>query len=97
MPWATDLLPHEIDSNMELVRNGVVPKKNQTAVFVGTRGSGTFGNTNELDTFQKGCKPFGINLTCHTSTSINNEGAKQIIQNAQYAPTIVGTWQKEKG
>lgn len=97
MPWATDLLPHEVNSNMDRVRQGEVPAKNQVAVFVGTRGQGQFGNSKELDAFQKGLAPWNCKLTCHTSTSINNESAMNLIQGAAFAPTIVGTWQKEKG
>lgn len=97
MPWATDLLPHEIDVNMKKVLEDRLHKSSKQAVFVGTRGSGEFGNTNELDLFQKGCKPLGISLVCHSSTQINNDSAIQMIQNAHFAPTIVGTWQKAKG
>ena len=97
MPWATDLLPHEIEDNMNLVRKGQVPKESKTAVFVGSRSGGVHGNDTELRKFQEGCSKVGIQFTCHTSTSINNAAAQKLIQDCQVAPTIVGTWQKDKG
>ena len=97
MPWATDLLPHEIEANMNLVRHGRVPSAEAHAVFLGTRVGGIHGNENELRAFERGCALAGTRLQCHTSTRINNEESIRLIQNAAQAPAIVGTWQKEKG
>jgi hypothetical protein len=88
MPWATDILPHEIDqniSNLQITSSG-------DAVFVGTYAGGYFGNINEINAFSSGCKKNGVNFKVgEQNRSI------EIIKDSSIAPSIVRTWQKTRG
>lgn len=91
MPWATDLLPHEIDS----IKDQLSSTHSYTAEWIGTIGSGHFGNLTELTPFMTACEDAGVIFNQHNSISL--EDHIQLIQNSYMAPTIVGEWQKEKG
>ena len=86
MPWATDLLPEEIETNKAL--NFVSEKK---IYWVGTIGSGLFGNIEEIAPFKKACAENNIEFVKLASVSV--EENVKYIQRSYIAPTIVGTWQ----
>ena len=93
MPWATDLLPSEIDEN---IRNLSI-KTSGEAVFVGTHGDGVFGNCHQISPFKKRCVELHIPFKIISSTRITQEDSISHIKTSFLAPTIVGAWQKSKG
>ncbi len=94
MPWATDLLPHEIDENKQKVAS--IHKRKQ-AIFIGTINAGGFGNQNEITPFMQACNehnmPF-INGGCCTKSMEDNI---KMVMESQVAPAIQGEWQCKKG
>lgn len=94
MPWATDLLPNEIDQMKQKVPKNLSQRK-RVVHWVGTIGSGQFGNISELAPFQKACREQGISFKHHGNLSIDQNIA--CIQTSYMAPTIVGSWQKKAG
>lgn len=94
MPWATDLLPHEIDENKKKV--AAVAKKNQ-AIFIGTINAGSFGNYKEIMPFIQACNehhiPF-VNGGCCTKSMEDNVN---MVMESLLAPAIQGEWQCKKG
>lgn len=98
MPWATDLLPNEVNENIKKIQSGLLPiKSTNRAFFLGTSWSGFYGNINELELFREGCKSINIPFECNTSTTTTQDETIVQLQNALITPSIVGTWQKEKG
>jgi hypothetical protein len=91
MPWATDLLPHEIDVNKKKLKTTQVGKY---CIWVGTIGAGVFGNVNELTPFIKGCNEQKINFV-HRGGNVSVEDNINLTMQAYLAPAIVGTWQLE--
>jgi len=90
-PWATDLLPHEI--NLELARH----PRGKTCDWIGTIGSSSteFGNSNEIDGFKRACSENGYKFVHHQG-QVSNEDNAMIIRESFLAPTIVGNWQWRK-
>ncbi len=99
MPWATDLLPNEIEIyKKEAIK--LFPKlgnltSEKSIFWVGTIGGGCFGNIEEISPFQKACEENGITFIQKTGLSMKE--SEKFIRQSFIAPTIVGTWQKEKG
>jgi hypothetical protein len=93
MPWATDILPHEIDDNI----SNLQMKSSGDSVFLGTYCAGYFGNNNEIDAFSSGSEKNGVNFKVIGGLSIEQDITIEIIKNSFMAPSIVGTWQKTKG
>jgi len=94
MPWATDLLPYEIN----VVKNSLYDIKKQKIVYYnGTIWGEFFGNINEIEPFMKACQENNILFEHNPPCNISNEFNFQTISSAYMAPAIVGTWQKEKG
>lgn len=94
MPWATDLLPHEIDAiKMKLPSL----HRQQYIWWVGTVGEGKFGNKSELDPFIKACQENGIAFNHNGSCQISLEDNIDMTNSSYLAPAIVGAWQKEVG
>ncbi len=92
MPWATDLLPKEID----LVKKKVpITKKNRNICWVGTIGAGVFGNIEQITPFKNMAKNHGIGFQSTLNISLAKH--EKLIRSAYMAPTIVGKWQQEKG
>lgn len=88
-PWATDLMPDEIDlAKAELPREKV-------SNWVGTIGNGRFGNDTELVGFQAACIDNKIRF--QQQGKISTEEHRRLIEESFLAPAIVGYWQKEKG
>lgn len=95
MPWATDLLPQEIDAMKSKIATRF--QKDSTAVFVGTVAGGTFGNQAQVNGFKKGCQEYGINFNHGGAKSKSMEENIEMVQRAQLAPALQGAWQCEKG
>lgn len=92
MPWATDLLPHEIES----IKATICDKKWEPAVFwIGTFGDGIFGNINQLCPFITACEENQIRFV--QKSGLSKEENIRSIQSSWMAPSIVGRWQEDKG
>jgi hypothetical protein len=90
MPWATDLLPHEINNiNHLLELNG------NKIWWVGTVGGGEFGNVDEISPFKQICKENGIEFISTHGKSVSENVS--LIKESYLAPTIVGNWQSRVG
>lgn len=92
MPWATDLLPFEIDRNISHLAS---QKSNKKCVWVGTIGHGKFGNYNEINPFKLELEKKHIFF--EHKTRISEEENQKVVFDAFLAPTIVGNWQKHHG
>src|SRR3990167_4757068 len=95
MPWATDLLPHEIDAIMQKV----TISKERVLVWVGTYNNGSFGNYSELQPFIRASRKnkIGFRHINPWTQPASMEENIELIQKSYLAPAIVGAWQKEKG
>ena len=91
LPWATDLLPHEI----EAMKKYALLEKDRIINWVGTIGEGFFGNHHEIERFKKACQENDILFkgSMHISADKNIE----LIQQSYLAPALQGAWQCEKG
>jgi len=93
MPWATDLLPHEIEDQKKKInlRN----RKNEV-YFIGTIGGGKFGNAGPISSFRRACKENGIQF----KTACKNKSMEdniRLIRQSYLAPSIQGPWQCKQG
>lgn len=93
MPWATDLLPHEIDENKAKVCKK--RKFKRQVIFIGTIGGGIFGNDTEIDSFFKAAREHGFQIIHKVNLSSHN--ARFMIEKALLAPAIQGSWQCKEG
>ncbi len=91
MPWATDLLPEEIDR----VKETIVLPKQPYAAFIGTINSGYFGNWPEINEFKRACAKNNISFI--HKTKINIDETIKLTRDVAMAPAIQGFWQVEKG
>ncbi len=96
MPWASHLLPHEIEQNKQKL--GQV-RKQSVVYWVGTIGEGVFGNCTEIDPFRAACKKNKISFIAAQSsgTGIEEDKHQELISCSYLAPAIVGEWQKRVG
>lgn len=94
MPWATDLLPDEIDEIKK-----IIPKiKHQNKIyFIGTVGGGMHGNENEINPFIKACSENNINFEILKNFKITAEDNIKFIQSSYMAPALQGKWQCDNG
>lgn len=90
MPWATDLLPEEINANKAKLAHS---QMNNYCIWVGTIGGGRFGNINELSSFFQACNENDIQLLHKQRLSVKDN--IELTMNSYFAPAIVGTWQLE--
>ena len=93
MCWATDLLPHEINTDVQYNN-----KQYDSIFWIGTIGDGTFGNRSELTPFINRANNKGKRFV-HSDpwgAPKSFEENCDMIRRSYLAPTIVGTWQKEK-
>ena len=93
MPWATDLLPDEID---QMKKNVTTLKKEKKVYWIGTIGDGRFGNINQLTPFMKACKENEIEFIHIGPGNASLEKSKELLSHSYLAPTIVGKWQQDK-
>lgn len=92
MPWATDLLPHEIDA---IKRQLPTIKTEKTFYFIGTFMSGEFDNTLQYIPFIQAARQRGIGFK-HLQ-GVSPESAQTLIQKSCVAPALQGRWQCENG
>lgn len=92
MPWATDLLPYEIDNNKLQISKR---KKGNSIYWIGTIWDGTYGNIDKLYSFNRACKENNIQFIHQEKISLENN--IELIQKSFLAPAIQGKWQCEKG
>ena len=95
IPWATDLLPHEIDAIKKNLPTQITQRE-KIVFWVGSIGAGVYGNVKEISPFKIACKKNGIQFK-HRAGNISMELHRELIQKSCMAPAIVGTWQKEHG
>ena len=94
-PWATDLLPNEIDPHSA--------KNNQTGdcIWIGTRGGGStlYENWSMLDPFFNECENNNITLNWIDpwGRHVSFERNKEIVNESYLAPAIQGKWQVDVG
>ncbi len=97
MPWATDLLPKEIDEIKENLPN---MKRERIIWWVGTLSKEPLhGNLAEISEFITACEENGIPFY-HSNPwlhPISTEEHISLISSSYMAPALVGTWQKKKG
>ena len=94
MPWATDLLPDEIDKNIELVKRGITPDKN-IVWFVGMHhhtwdGVRDFCTKNGIE--YKQCGGFVDN-----NNNVDSQTNCELIQKSLVAPAVQSNWQVTHG
>lgn len=88
MPWATDLLPEQINPLSRTVHSNM-------SYWVGSMGDGIFGNNAQLEGFKRACNENNIHFKHANNLSV--EDNIRVIAESYMAPAIVGGWQKEKG
>jgi hypothetical protein len=97
MPWATDLLPHEINEiKKQLQKNP--PKKERSVHYVGSVGhdpNPEFSNVEPITRFSQRCNELGINFNIHRR--IPMEENIKLVQQSIIAPAIQSPWQCRKG
>lgn len=92
-PWATDLLPHEMDAFDLIMADS---RREPRIYWVGTVGAGPYGNHHEILEFARACRARSVDFI---------EGPKHIsaqenidyIRRSYLAPAIQGPWQLEHG
>lgn len=94
-PWATDLLPHEINENIESVKNNLfVPKTSKmVSNFVGY-------HISIWDEFRNECAKFGITLNSYggySGKNLESDINKKLIQDSIIAPALQSEWQVKYG
>ena len=98
MPWATDLLPHEIEQVQKQVKRTFSKKdrKQKYLCWIGTYAKkGLYQNYTEIIPFLKIAKKERIRFVQKGKVSIQKNTS--LVLHAYMAPTIVGSWQKEHG
>ena len=96
MPWATDLLPIEIDENFQELEK----KKEKRAIFFGTIGKGGFGaNHLELTRFMEEAQSKGYSIKTNDpwAKPMEPKEYETLTKESALAPAIQGKWQVEVG
>ncbi len=88
-PWATDLLPHEIDLSWAERR------RKRRVMWVGTIGAGLFGNVQEIEPFRRACGEHGVRFIHRTG--VDRRAHVAYVQASWLAPAIHGAWQVANG
>ena len=94
LPWATDLLPHEIEANKRRILD---IKKEHVATFVGCIYGESFGNQIQIDSFKRACTENKIEFKQEGACSTSMEDNIRCVQKALLAPAIQGEWQCQQG
>jgi len=93
MPWATDLLPYQVDEVKQQLSN---EKKENYTCYVGTiNRSGQINNRGSIYGFASACKNNGIDFKNYSK--ISPEKNVEVIRKSLFAPAIQGAWQCEHG
>jgi hypothetical protein len=89
-PWATDLLPHEID--------GVYyNNEDKLAVWIGSFCGGYHGNDTEFEPFLRALNSTNYKIKVYHPGTCSFEENISILRSHELAPSIVGRWQKVNG
>lgn len=96
-PWATDLLPREI--NLDDAHNEL---NNKECIWVGSYSADDkteFENNTELDPFFNECKRYNISVKIINPwlSPISPEENKRIVNKSFFSPAIQGKWQVKYG
>lgn len=83
LPWATDLLPHEIEQNKQIP----AIKKNE-AVFIGSISGGRYGNWDKVTPFQDAARQNNVSFYHLSPCSCSMEENIELVKNAYMAPAI---------
>ena len=92
MPWATDLLPHEIEENKGKIAQ---TQKKMASYYVGSVGSGMFGNRDKVAPFSRACHEGGVSFSIRKK--VTPEENIRLIQEAIVAPATQSEWQVRQG
>ena len=96
LPWATDLLPHEIDEIKKNITTRSLKEKSNTVNYIGSVGGGTiFSNLEEVRGFRKACEENNIAFKHIMGCSMEQNIA--YIQASPLAPAIQSAWQCRNG
>lgn len=90
-PWATDLLPQEINFD-----DASAPRVREVN-WIGTIGAGLYGNVNEIEPFKRACIENGIVFNHRGPGSTSFEDNRAFIKKSYIAPAIHGTEQCRVG
>lgn len=93
MPWATDLLPYEIDAVKASLTWPLQRKKEVN--FIGVWQGGSFDNKKIYDNFVAACKESGISFK--QRSSVNADENVRLVQQSYMAPALQGQWQCQVG
>jgi hypothetical protein len=96
MPWASDLLPFEIDEMKKKLPNIT---KIRAIHWIGTLVSGEFGNVDQVGPFKQACLENNI-VFIHNDPwikGLNRNECTKRISTSYLAPAIVGKWQLDNG
>lgn len=95
-PWATDLLPKDI--NLDEAHNEL---NNKECVWIGTYGGGDseFQNHKQLDPFFNECRSNGIavKIVDPWAAPVSPEENRKMVHDSFFAPAIQGEWQVSHG
>ncbi len=92
MPWATDLLPDEIEAMKAKVTRST---KSKDIYFVGTVGGGEFGNLPAVNAFRGAAQRRGFNFKSKRNVSMDEN--IRLTQSSYMAPALQGKWQVKQG
>lgn len=95
MPWATDLLPDQIERMEQKVKSNWGKQKEKSVYWIGTMGGGFHGNIDQITPFKNACEKRGLQFKHRINISPREN--KSLIFNSYCAPTIVGKWQADEG
>ncbi len=96
-PWATDLLPYEIDEEKKTLLSNSTKKQ---VCYIGTISNSGYGaNLNELEPFFRSAKESDFKIITNDpwSTPLSNEENIRIMKESLLSPAIQGKWQSEEG
>jgi len=97
MPWATDLLPHEIQAYQQELNFS--SQRDKTAIFVGScAGTTAYSNLSEIENFRRACTDHQFRFIVvggygNASGFIGINSNIALIQESFLAPAIQGPWQ----
>lgn len=94
MPWATDLLPAEIELNK---LNLTTINKKDFVFFIGTIGDGVHGNKEQIEPFIKACNENNIEFITLTNFKTTMQENKTYVQESYMSPALQGKWQCDNG
>lgn len=90
-PWATDLLPEEINfDDADADRLNVVH-------YCGSVNGGEYSNLDEVDSFRRALTENHIDFVHHIPGRTSFESNRYLIRDSYLAPALHGTWQAKAG